>query len=107
MNARENDVTVNVDSNNLIGQFNSEWSTIILGDMFYDCDFRDDLILWLDKQCRRFQTRVFIGDPGRLPLTESIFRQRLEKVAEYKLPETCVKENNGMTRGYVWKLNIH
>lgn len=104
LNAQENDVSITVDSRNLIGHLNKAWSTIILGDMFYDCDFRDNLVQWLTEQCAKFDSKVYIGDPGRVPLTESSLQNRLTKVAEYELPPSCAMENNGLSQGYVWKL---
>ena len=104
MNVKENNVKVLVDSGNLIGQQNPDWSTIILGDMFYDCDIRDELVDWLIRHRQTFKSRVFIGDPGRLPLAESNLQGKLKKMAAYELPETCARENNGHTKGYVWQL---
>lgn len=104
LNARENDTHVDVDSRNLIGQQSSEWSTILLGDMFYDSALRDEIVQWLIQHCRTFNSNVFIGDPGRLPLMESSITNTLVKMAEYELPEAVRKDNYGLTHGYVWKL---
>lgn len=93
-----------MDLRNLIGQQSSEWSTILLGDMFYDSSVRDELVQWLIQHCRTFNSNVFIGDPGRLPLMESSITNTLVKMAEYELSEAVRKDNYGLTQGYVWKL---
>ena len=104
MNAAANGVCLETDCSNLIGQLNSDWSTILLGDMFYDEAFRDSLVSWLTKQYAKYRTNIYIGDPGRLPLTNHPIRSSLTKVAEYELPLSCRQENNGLSTGYVWKL---
>ena len=104
MNARANGVSIETDRRNLIGQINPEWTTILLGDMFYDEIFRDSLVSWVTKQQSSYKTTVFIGDPGRLPLTCHPIKENLVKVAEYELPVNCRLENNGLSTGYVWKL---
>jgi len=77
---------------------------MLFGDMFYDPDFRDDIVHWATEQRKRHGTEVYVGDPGRLPLMESSIRQRLTNVATYDLTESCKADNNGLTKGYVWKL---
>lgn len=106
LNAAMNNVNVVVESGNLIGQVNNKWKTIVLGDMFYDAAFRDVIIDWLTMQCREFKSNVFIGDPGRLPLIEHPIKSHLRKVGQYVLPKRCREENNGMTEGFVWQLNV-
>lgn len=98
-------MTVETCSNNLIGHLNPDWSTVLLGDMFYDENFRDSLVTWTTELFSKFKTNVFIGDPGRLPLLDHPIRNRLTKVAEYELTGSCKEENNGLTTGYVWKLD--
>ena len=105
MNAAANGVSIETNCNNLIGQINSDWSTILLGDMFYDEAFRDSLVSWLTKQYAKCRTNIFIGDPGRLPLTNHPVRSRLTRIVQYDLPFICRQENNGLSTGYVWKLN--
>ena len=104
MNAKENDVTLSTNSCNLIGQQNPDWDTILLGDMFYDEEFTDSLARWLTAHVANFETNVFISDPGRHALLEHPIKNRLTKVAEYELSESCKRENNGMLYGYIWKL---
>ena len=104
MNAAVNGVHLELDSGNLIGQLCPDWSTILLGDMFYDEMFRDSLVSWLTKHYNSHETNIFIGDPGRLPLIHHPIKKHLLKVAEYELPRTCQLENNGLSTGYVWKL---
>ena len=103
MNAAVNEVPLETDGSNLIGQLSSGWSTILLGDMFYDEIFRDSLVSWLTEQYAKYETDIFIGDPGRLPLTDHPIRNNLTKIAEYELPLSCRQENNGLSAGYVWK----
>ncbi|XP_060593838.1 electron transfer flavoprotein beta subunit lysine methyltransferase-like [Ruditapes philippinarum] len=105
LNSAANRVTVQTSRDNMIGQLNSEWSTVLLGDMFYDEEFRDSLVEWTTNLFSKFKTNVFIGDPGRLPFLDHPIRKRLTKVAEYDLDGSCKEENNGLSTGYVWKLD--
>ena len=104
MNAATNGVSIDMESRNLIGQINPDWTTILLGDMFYDEFFRDSLVSWVTEFYSEHGINVYIGDPGRLPLTNHPIKERLLKVAEYELPLSCQLENNGLSTGFVWKL---
>ena len=104
MNATANGVSVDMERRNLIGQTSPDWTTILLGDMFYDEFFRDNLVSWLTGFYSEHGINVYIGDPGRLPLTNHPIKERLLKVAEYDLPISCQLENNGLSTGFVWKL---
>ncbi|XP_045201671.2 electron transfer flavoprotein beta subunit lysine methyltransferase-like [Mercenaria mercenaria] len=105
LNAAANGVTVKTCRDNLAGQLNPDWSTVLLGDMFYDEEFRDSLVTWTTELYSKYETNVFIGDPGRLPLVNHPIKNRLTKVAEYELSGACKEENNGLSTGYVWKLD--
>ena len=103
LNCQENIGSIRTDCSNLIGVQNPEWSTIILGDMFYDETFSNEIIDWLSTHYRLHETNIFIGDPGRIPLLNHPIRHNLVKVAEYKLLKNCIEENHGCTVGVVWK----
>lgn len=104
MNAEENGVTITTSSKNYIGDVSSGWTTILLGDMFYDEEFRDKLVDWLVEQHRLYKTDIFIGDPGRLPLEHHPIKNRLTKLFTCELSENCKTENRGFSRGFVWQL---
>uniref|UniRef100_A0A1I7XPN1 ETFB lysine methyltransferase n=1 Tax=Heterorhabditis bacteriophora TaxID=37862 RepID=A0A1I7XPN1_HETBA len=74
-------------------------SYIVLGDMFYDCDFASEIFAWLKKVCSVSKSRVLVGDPDRHPLTDHKHTTRFKKelLAEYRLPLCVTKENYGFT----------
>ncbi|KAL4219771.1 Electron transfer flavoprotein beta subunit lysine methyltransferase [Mactra antiquata] len=106
LNAAVNHVNLETSQENLIGNTQSDWSIVLLGDMFYDETFRDILVQWTTKLYHKFKTNVFIGDPGRLPLLNHPIRDSLTKVAEYDLSNVSKEENYGLSTGYVWKLDV-
>ncbi|XP_041378953.1 electron transfer flavoprotein beta subunit lysine methyltransferase-like [Gigantopelta aegis] len=103
MNAKLNDVSVQIDTCNLIGQTGRGWDVVLLGDMFYDASFADTVIQWVTTLMKN-NTEILIGDPGRLPLLTHPVKNTLTKVAEYKLPYELARENNGFTTGTVWTI---
>ncbi|KAK3595715.1 hypothetical protein CHS0354_025337 [Potamilus streckersoni] len=106
LNATRNKVALEMDNTNLIGELNPDWSTVLLGDMFYDENFATIFSKWLPLLVERFGTDIFIGDPGRYPLKNHPVQSYLVKQAEYELPLNTRVENNGMTHGFVWKYVI-
>lgn len=102
LNAELNNLSSEVSTSNLIGCLDRQWDIVLLGDMFYDRDFAQTITRWLEA-LHNNGVDVFVGDPGRLPFAEHKLRKDFQMLAEYVLPDNCLKENNGMTTGYVWK----
>lgn len=102
MNAAANQTELSVSSENLIGSVDSNWNIVLLGDMFYDRHFVDMVSDWIPKLSYN-NISVYVGDPGRLPLINHPLSSKLEIVFKCELPEECLKGNNGMNSGYVWK----
>ncbi|XP_076106926.1 electron transfer flavoprotein beta subunit lysine methyltransferase-like isoform X1 [Mytilus galloprovincialis] len=102
LNAAANQTEVSVSSENLIGSVDSNWNIVLLGDMFYDRHFVDMVSDWIPKLSNN-NISVYVGDPGRLPLINHPLSSKLEIVFKCELPEECLKGNNGMNSGYVWK----
>ncbi|XP_055916322.1 electron transfer flavoprotein beta subunit lysine methyltransferase-like [Eupeodes corollae] len=101
MNATLNGVQIETNEQNLIGNLIIEADIILLGDLFYDADFADILLPWLDELHARGKL-IFIGDPGRHGLTENRLKF-MKKMATYELTENCCIENNGFKNVHVWK----
>ncbi|XP_077996233.1 electron transfer flavoprotein beta subunit lysine methyltransferase-like [Glandiceps talaboti] len=104
MNAQLNNVTMETSSQNLIGQTDQLWDTLLLGDMFYDTDFTSLVTDWLIRLISKKQCCILIGDPGRVFLNQHPIRGRLQKLAKYNLPEQCKEENHGFCEAVVWRL---
>ncbi|OWF44329.1 electron transfer flavoprotein beta subunit lysine methyltransferase-like [Mizuhopecten yessoensis] len=102
LNADLNRVSLTTVTTNLIGSHNNRWDIVLLGDMFYDMEFAETITKWVIS-LHSHGVSVFIGDPGRLPLVQHPLKADLKMVAEYPLPENCLKENNGLSSGFVWK----
>ena len=102
MNCAMNAVNVSTCSMDLVGHSCDDWDCILLGDMFYDSEFAQRLIEWLQHLSRRGK-QVFIGDPGRHAFKQ-ISQSDLTQVATYSMPDYLCMQNNGFTDAVVWKL---
>ena len=69
INAELNHVDLDISTENLIGQTNISWDTVLLGDMFYDMDFGVAVAEWIEK-LHMCGTHVLIGDPERITFLE-------------------------------------
>lgn len=101
MNAKLNNVSFQISTKNLIGRTENQWDTILLGDMFYDTEFADEVTDWLNELHVRGK-QILIGDPGRMTFLEHPIKDRLLQLAQFELPGHVKKENNGLTHGSVW-----
>ncbi|XP_005093965.1 electron transfer flavoprotein beta subunit lysine methyltransferase [Aplysia californica] len=101
LNMRENSVKLDINTKNLLSAKPSGAANVVLmGDMFYDPDFAQMIVWWL--QHLSPDTTVLIGDPDRLPFVNHPMKKFLHLVADYELPQDCRLENNGLTQGKVW-----
>ena len=101
VNASLNNVTLDINTQNLIGQSSDQWDVIFLGDMFYDQDFTNMVTDWLEDLHTHGKT-ILIGDPGRVYFEKHPLRQRLKMLFTTDLFQHTREENNGITQGYVW-----
>ena len=102
LNADANDMTVNVITDNLIGQPLSGWDVVLLGDMFYDSQFAETVTQWIET-LHANNAVVLIGDPGRVAFKENRIHNHLKLVYQKELPPTSKEENYGLTHGFVWQ----
>ncbi|XGW24838.1 hypothetical protein V3C99_006360 [Haemonchus contortus] len=84
-------------------------SFILLGDMFYDVDFAEQLFSWLRRLKETTAVRILAGDPNRHPLARDQLERYVIKVekqllAEYQLPECVTREHYGFNTGNVYEL---
>lgn len=101
INSELNTTSVEVSASNLIGSYNSQWDVVLLGDMFYDPEFADNISGWI-KVLIPSGITLYVGDPGRLSFMNHPLKSSLKLCAEYQLPDRCKLENNGLSSGYVW-----
>jgi len=97
LNARANGVTLFARNDISVGD-DEGWDVALAGDVSYEQDFARDVTDWLESLHRR-GARVLIGDPGRTYLA----RDRLEQVAEYRVPVTRALEDCEIKRSGVWR----
>jgi predicted nicotinamide N-methyase len=97
MNARENDVTIDVRSGDLVGR-DDGWDVVLAGDISYQREMAEATTAWLEGLAAR-GADVLIGDPGRAYLA----RDRLECVAEYRVPVTRALEDADIKRSGVYR----
>jgi predicted nicotinamide N-methyase len=97
MNARGNGVTVEVRSEDLVGS-DDGWDVVLAGDISYQRDMAEPATAWLEGLTAR-GADVLIGDPGRAYLA----LDRLECVAEYRVPVTRALEDAEIKRSVVYR----
>ena len=102
INAETNKIELEYCSDDMIGQ-KGPWDVLLFGDMFYDPEFAETISIWLDSLALGSNRDIYIGDPGRLPFVNSSIKSKFELIAEYTLPEQCLKENFGQSVGCVWR----
>ncbi len=101
MNAKLNNVELEINTSNLIGQVNAEWDVVLFGDLFYDQEFTNQLTDWIEKLHASKKT-ILIGDPGRIYFSNHPIKENLKLVFQVELHQQSKDENNGLTEGFVW-----
>jgi predicted nicotinamide N-methyase len=97
LNAAANQVTIFPRENLAIGA-DEGWDVVLAGDVSYEQDMARAITDWLQTLHRR-GARVLIGDPGRTYLA----RDRLEEIADYRVPVTRALEDCEIKRAGVWR----
>lgn len=97
LNAEANGVRIMPRSDLAVGA-DEGWDVALAGDVSYEQDMAQTVTDWLETLHRR-GARVLIGDPGRTYLA----RDRLEQVAEYRVPVTRTLEDCEIKRSGVWR----
>ncbi|WP_274627438.1 class I SAM-dependent methyltransferase [Arvimicrobium flavum] len=74
------------------------WDVLLAGDIFYQRDIVDRLVPWFTR-LRQRGCEIIVGDPGRAYLP----KDRLEQLAEYRVPVTRALEDAEVKRTVVWR----
>ncbi len=100
LNAAQNNVTVSIVQDDLLAApAEGAWEAILAGDIFYERDTAARAYDFLAAHARRGAT-VLIGDPGRSYLP----RDRLLRIADYRVPVTRELEDAEIKHTAVWAL---
>ena len=97
LNAAANNVALETVIADLIGH-DDGWDVLLAGDIFYQRDIVDRLVPWFET-LRRRGCDIIVGDPGRAYLP----KDRLEQVAEYRVPVSRALEDAEVKRTVVWR----
>jgi predicted nicotinamide N-methyase len=97
LNAIENGVTIEPRQGDLVGT-DDGWDVVLAGDVSYERDMAARVTDWLDTLRQRGAT-VLIGDPGRSYLA----KDRLDSLAEYRVPVTRSLEDTEIKVSKVWR----
>ena len=97
LNAAANGVRVETFSGDIVGR-DDGWVVALAGDVSYERDMAKAVTDWLEGLHRR-GARVLIGDPGRAYLA----RDRLVRIAEYRVPTTRALEDAEIKISGVWR----
>jgi predicted nicotinamide N-methyase len=99
LNAKLNDVTVTVTTDDLLSQPLRKADVLLIGDLFYEQALASRVLAFAEN-ARAAGMTVLIGDPGRSYLP----RDRLEKCAEFSVPVSRDLEDSEIKRSAVWRL---
>ncbi len=97
INARANHVAVETHAGDMIGA-DDGWDVVLAGDVSYEQDMARRVTDWLEGLATRGAI-VLIGDPGRSYLA----REKLEPIAEYRIPVTRALEDSEIKKTHVWR----
>lgn len=96
VNAQANGVAVTPSGGDRIGD-DAGWDVVFAGDVSYERDMAARVTDWLASLKARGAS-VYIGDPGRTYLA----RERLDCIAEYRVPVTRALEDAEIKKSGVW-----
>jgi predicted nicotinamide N-methyase len=102
LNATENGAYVEILRQDLLDRpapATARYDVILVGDLFYEQGTAARALSFLDCHAA-LGTRVLIGDPGRTYLP----KERLERLAEYRIPVTRDLEDMEIKNTAVWEL---
>lgn len=100
LNARANDVAVEICGDDLLAASDSRyWEVILAGDIFYERETAERALSFVSRQAANGAT-ILIGDPGRSYLP----KERLRQLASYRVPVTRELEDNEIKHTAVWTL---
>jgi predicted nicotinamide N-methyase len=99
MNAKLNDVSLDIRCEDLLVQAPPELDVILVGDLFYEKSLAERCLTWL-RLAQARGSKILIGDPGRSYLP----KDQLEQLAEYNVPVTRDLEDAEIKRTAVWQL---
>ena len=97
LNAQANNVAITPRAADVVG-LDEGWDVVLAGDVSYERDMAARMTDWLAGLAARGAV-VLIGDPGRSYLA----RDRLESLAEYRIPVTRDLEDADIKRTNVWR----
>jgi predicted nicotinamide N-methyase len=97
LNAQANGVRVETVAGDIVGR-DDGWDAALAGDVSYERDMAKAVTDWLEALHRR-GAFVLIGDPGRAYLA----RERLARIAEYRVPTTRALEDAEIKKSGVWR----
>ncbi|XP_055387067.1 electron transfer flavoprotein beta subunit lysine methyltransferase-like [Condylostylus longicornis] len=100
LNAELNNVKLRSCTKNIIGK-ECDADVILLGDIFYDEDIACLIVPWLF-HLRTLKKKIFIGDPGRHPMTSERLTY-MKKLSTYELSKISLSENHGFDVANVWE----
>jgi predicted nicotinamide N-methyase len=89
---------IEIESRDLIGG-DSQWDTILVGDMCYERPLADRLMAWL-RQLAAHGATVLLGDPGRAYLP----KDGLREIARYTVPTSLDLEDRTLRETVIWQL---
>ena len=97
-NAALNGVTVTARDEDTTAEPAGRFDVVLCGDVFYEKPMAEKVLAWLDRE-RAAGATVLVGDPGRSYLP----KDRLEAVAEYRVPVTRALEDSEIKVTRVWR----
>lgn len=98
LNAAANGVTVTASGADVTAAPAGAFDVVLAGDVFYEKPMAERVLAWLERELEA-GTDVLVGDPGRSYLP----KDRLEAVAEYRVPVIRAIEDSEVKHTRVWR----
>lgn len=98
LNARANDVTVEIAGADLVGHIDPGWQVVIAGDVCYEEPMAGRVVAWLRSMADR--ALVLVGDPQRTYFPTD----GLDFVARYTVETTIEIEDSDLRNAAVWRM---
>ncbi|KAK7873252.1 hypothetical protein R5R35_011326 [Gryllus longicercus] len=99
LNCDLNNVSISVNTKNIIGTPDDIADCILVGDMLYDEEFATILFNWL-YMLRKKGKQILVGDPGRLPFIK--YKNKFQCLIEYPLRDDDFTP--GFSQVSIWKM---
>jgi len=99
LNVALNDVTVELETRDLLSRGAAGWRVVLAGDICYEDPMASRAVAWMRRMAGR-GARVLLGDPGR----SYVPKDGLVELARYEVPLSRELEDRDVRESFVWRV---